>query len=143
MSARRSFRTDPDRPVQTALGMAESRPAPHPRLAILFAARAPVAVIFRRGPSKRVEVIRWDTAHDTFERGHWFHGRIYTRRCDLSPDGELLVYFASKFNRRTVDDRKVWIADDVRRDDIGFRVLMDFGPDTPNYREAPPSARTW
>ena len=105
--------------------MAESRPAPHPRLAILFAARAPVAVIFRHG------------------RGHWFHGRIYTRRCDLSPDGELLVYFASKFNRRTVDDRKVWIADDVRRDDIGFRVLMDFGPDTPNYREAPPSARTW
>lgn len=125
MSARRSFPTDPDRPVQAALGMAESRPAPHPRLAILFAARAPVAVIFRRG------------------RGHWFHGRIYTRRCDLSPDGELLVYFASKFNRRTVDDRKVWIADDVRRDDIGFRVLMDFGPDMPNYWEAPPSARTW
>jgi hypothetical protein len=47
-------------------------------------------------------VIRWDTARDTFERGHWFHGRIYTRRSDLSPDGELLAYFASQFNRRTV-----------------------------------------
>ena len=42
--------------------------------------------------------------HDTFERGHWFHGRIYERRCDLSPDGELFVYFASKFNRGTAGD---------------------------------------
>jgi hypothetical protein len=41
---------------------------------------------------------------DTFERGHWFQGRIYTRRSDLSPDGEFLVYFASKFNSQTVND---------------------------------------
>lgn len=73
---------------------------------MLQASRAPVAVLFRRGPSKRVEVVRWDTAADRFERGHWFHGRIYARRCDLSPDGELLVYFASKFTRRTVGDRE-------------------------------------
>jgi hypothetical protein len=53
-----------------------------------------------------VEVIRWDTARDTFQRGHWFHGRIYEKRSDLSPDGELLVYFASKFNRQTVGDRE-------------------------------------
>jgi hypothetical protein len=60
-----------------------------------------VAVILRRGPSKQVEVIRWDLDRDTFERGHWFRGRIYERRSDLSPDGELLVYFASKYSRRT------------------------------------------
>lgn len=81
-----------------------TRPIPPPRLALLFARRADVAVIFRRGPSKRVEVIRWDTTRDTFERGQWFHGRIYERRCDLSPDGALLVYFASKFNRFTTFD---------------------------------------
>ena len=80
------------------------RPPPPPRLSLLWASRAKTAVILRRGPSKRVEVIRWNTADDTFERGHWFHGRIYERRCDLSPDGELLVYFASKFNRRTDND---------------------------------------
>lgn len=80
------------------------RPTPPPRLALLWASRAETAVIFRRGPSKRVEVIRWNTARDTFERGHWFHGRIYAKRSDLSPDGELLVYFASKFNRHTIDD---------------------------------------
>ena len=49
-------------------------------------------------------MIRWDTSRDTFERGHWFHGRIYQRRCDLSPDGELFVYFANKFNRHTIGD---------------------------------------
>jgi hypothetical protein len=43
-------------------------------------------------------------AADRFDRGHWFRGRIYEKRCDLSPDGELLVYFASKFNRDTISD---------------------------------------
>jgi hypothetical protein len=81
------------------------RKTPSPRLALLQAQRSPVAVIFRRGPSKHVEVIRWDLASDGFERGHWFHGRIYEKRCDLSPDGELLVYFVNKFNRHTVDDK--------------------------------------
>jgi len=68
---------------------------------MIRAQKAAVAVIFRRGPSKEVEVIRWDFSRDTFERGHWFRGRIYEKRCDLSPDGKLLVYFASKFNRHT------------------------------------------
>ena len=80
------------------------RPVPPPRLAMLQAARALVAVIFRRGPSKEVEVIRWDTERDVFERGHWFRGRIYEKRSDLSPDGELLVYFATKYTPGTQDD---------------------------------------
>jgi hypothetical protein len=82
------------------------RPARPPRLGFLQARRAAVAVIFRRGPSKRVELIRWDTEHDIIERGHWFHGRIYNRRSDLSPDGTKLIYFASKFTARTVNDRE-------------------------------------
>jgi hypothetical protein len=77
---------------------------PPPRLALLRAARAPVALILRRGPSRWVEAIRWDLTSDRFERGHWFHGRIYDGRSDLSPDGELFVYFASQFTGRTVND---------------------------------------
>ena len=84
--------------------MAAVKAPPPPRLALLQASRAPVAVIIRRGPSKDVEIIRWDLATDAFERGHWFHGRIYEKRSDLSPDGELLVYFASKFTHRTVEN---------------------------------------
>ncbi|MDB4906272.1 MAG: hypothetical protein JWO05_1056 [Gemmatimonadetes bacterium] len=77
---------------------------PPPRLALLQAREAPVAVIFRRGPSKLVEVIRWDTSRDEFLRGHWLRGRIYEKRSDLSPDGELLVCFISQFNAHSVAD---------------------------------------
>jgi hypothetical protein len=83
---------------------------PRGRLFVALAREAPVGVIFRRGPSKWVEVIRWDTSADTFERGHWFHGRIYETSMDLSPDGSLLVYFAAKWNSRTLRDRDVGYA---------------------------------
>lgn len=53
-------------------------------------------MVFRRGPSKQVLMIKWDLRDDGFECGQWFKGRIYERRCDLSPDGKLLIYFASK-----------------------------------------------
>jgi hypothetical protein len=76
------------------------RAAPPPRLALLRAARAPVAVILRRGPSKWTEIIRWDMSRDLFERGQWFHGRIYEKRSDLSPDGELLAVFAAKYGHQ-------------------------------------------
>jgi hypothetical protein len=57
-----------------------------------MASSAPAAIILRRGPSKWYHVVRWRTNSDTFELGAWFHGRIYEENCDLSPDGELMVY---------------------------------------------------
>jgi hypothetical protein len=66
------------------------------RLYAVLAREAPVGVIFRRGPSKQVRLIRWNLADDSFEPGQWFKGRIYERRCDLSPRGDMLIYFAAK-----------------------------------------------
>jgi hypothetical protein len=74
------------------------------RLFAILAREGPVAVILRRGPSKWVRLIKWNTDTDTLERGHWFHGRIYEWGCDLSPDGSLFVYNATKFNSRTLSD---------------------------------------
>lgn len=51
-------------------------------------------------------MLKWDTAKDTFEPGQWFKGRIYDRRCDLSPDGSLIVYFASKITGRSISDKE-------------------------------------
>jgi len=51
-------------------------------------------------------VIAWDTQRDTFEHGAWFHGRIYERRSDLSPDGTKLIYFVNKFTSKTVEDEE-------------------------------------
>jgi hypothetical protein len=51
-----------------------------------------------------VQLVKWQTDCDRFVAGQWFNGRVYDRRCDLSPDGSLWIYFASKINRHTLAD---------------------------------------
>lgn len=75
------------------------RPRTTCRLSFVFASDAPVAVVLRRGPSDWVEVVKWNTAKNSFEDGQWLHGRIFGERCGLSPDGKLFVYFAAKHGR--------------------------------------------
>lgn len=79
------------------------------RLYFLLAREAPLAVVFRRGPSKLVQVLQWNLETDQFTAGQWLQGRIYERRCDLSPHGKLLAIFAA--NHRATDWRKTsWTA---------------------------------
>jgi hypothetical protein len=69
-----------------------------------MARKAPVCVLFRRGPSRWTQLVKWHTDTDVFEAGNWFKGRIYEHRCDVSPNGRFLLYFACKINPRTVRD---------------------------------------
>jgi hypothetical protein len=69
------------------------------RLYSILARDAPRGVVFRRGPSKQVLLILWQTDTDEFIEGQWLKGRIYERRCDLSPSGERLVYFAADYKK--------------------------------------------
>jgi hypothetical protein len=64
-----------------------------PKLFVIPARSEPTAVILRRGPSRWYHVIQWDTRRDKFAHGAWIKGRIYEEKCDVSPDGRLLVYF--------------------------------------------------
>lgn len=64
------------------------------RIHILLARETSLGVVIRRGPSKRVCTLLWDRATDEFQIGQWLRGRIYERRCDLSPDGRYFIYFA-------------------------------------------------
>ncbi len=73
--------------------MAGTEPIPA-RIHVLIARAAPYALIIRRGPSKHVCTIGWNLRDDTFQLGQWLKGRIYEYRCDLSPDGRHLIYFA-------------------------------------------------
>lgn len=73
--------------------------APQVSLYAILARTSPLAVVFRRGPSKEVLLALWNTENDRIEYGQWFRGRIYERRCDLSPNGDLLVYFAAKYKK--------------------------------------------
>ena len=71
--------------------MARSVPA---RLHVLLASESSTAVVIRRGPTRHTAIIGWDRKTDNFNVGQWLNGRIYERRCDLSPDGRHLIYFA-------------------------------------------------
>ncbi len=75
----------------------ELKKRPSARIHAIVARNARTAVVFRRGPSKQVLCLTWDLKRDTLEAGQWLKGRIYERRCDLSPDGSRLVYFAANF----------------------------------------------
>jgi hypothetical protein len=79
---------------------------------VLLAKQAHVGVILRRGPTQWWRVTLWDTKRDRFEGGQWFRGRIYPDKCDVSPDGKLLVYFAGKFREREIQRgyRGTWTA---------------------------------
>ena len=70
--------------------------APAPRLYAMIASRAPLALVFRRGPTDWWQLSRWHLESGELEPGAWFHGTLYPRRSDLSPDGQLLYYYALK-----------------------------------------------
>lgn len=72
-------------------------PAPA-RLFVLLARsrQSHVGVIFRRGPTAWVQMIHWNTKNDIFTPGQWFKGKIHVYKSDLSPNGKLLIYLASK-----------------------------------------------
>lgn len=84
--------------------------APPPRLFVIMAARARVAVVLRRGPSSWARVTLWDTDRDAFTQGSWFRGRIFEEDCDLSPDGKLFVYKAYKGSRFRTEATDCWTA---------------------------------
>ncbi len=52
-----------------------------------------------RGPSAWYHVIQWDTRRDSFVHGAWIKGRIYEEKCDVSPNGRLLLYFVHQGSR--------------------------------------------
>src|SRR5687768_6599599 len=70
-------------------------PVPATRIFGVVARAAPRIVLIRRGPSKRVLLLTWDTRRHEFHCGQWFKGRIYEERCDLSPRGEHFIYLAA------------------------------------------------
>ncbi|WP_257169094.1 hypothetical protein [Bradyrhizobium sp. SRS-191] len=81
-----------------------------PRLFVIFAREAYEAVIFRRGPSAWFHIVRWNTKSDKFYPGAWLKGRIYPEKCDLSPDGELLLSFIHQGRTLKTDYKSAWSA---------------------------------
>ena len=77
-----------------------STPAAPARIHAILAREAPVAVVFRRGPSKQVQMLAWDLTTDKVTPGQWLKHRVYAEGADLSPDGRHLVYTAASHKPR-------------------------------------------
>ena len=85
-------------------------PSSQPRLFVIVASDADVAAVFRRGPSDWYHVIKWNLEDDSLESGAWFRGRIYPEKCDISPDGKLLLCFVHQGRKGTSSYSDSWTA---------------------------------
>lgn len=69
---------------------------PPARLFFVVAMEARTAVVFRRGPSGQVQMLRWDLEKDELTAGQWLKGSVESSASNVSPDGQLVVYSATK-----------------------------------------------
>lgn len=74
---------------------ARSAPVHRQRLYVLPATKAPTALVLFRKSSWWL-LARWDLDTPKLTEGASFKGKLYPRRCDLSPDGRLFSTFALK-----------------------------------------------
>lgn len=74
----------------------------------IVATEAPVAVIFRRGPSKQTQLLTWNLETDEVTAGQWIKGKVFTRRSDVSPDGKYLIAAFSNYAARNENEAKKW-----------------------------------
>ncbi len=96
-----------------------------PRVHIEFSAASSMAAIVRRGPSRWVRLLAWNTADDTVTPGSWFHGRIYEHGAHgVDPQGRTFQYADGKLVR-------------------DGRLIVDLGAMMPDPERPPDLARTW
>ncbi|MEL6437220.1 MAG: hypothetical protein AAFP99_10560 [Pseudomonadota bacterium] len=70
---------------------------PAKRTQVLFTPDGQKAVIALRRGKTHNQLINWDVETDSFTPGQWMKGQVYL--CDLSADGEELLYFAAQRHR--------------------------------------------
>jgi hypothetical protein len=73
--------------------------SPLARVEAIIARNAPVAVIFRRGPSRLVRMLTWDLRKDRIEGGQWMNARLRVDLCDVSPNGKLVACFVVSYRK--------------------------------------------
>jgi len=84
--------------------------SPPPRIFIIPATEADVAVVIRRGPSDWFHLLKWNMADDTFESGAWFRGSMYPESCDISADGVFFLHFVLQGNKFSTSYSGAWTA---------------------------------
>ncbi len=73
--------------------------APPCILYAILARESDWAVIFRSGPKRRVQLIRWNTKTDKFDHGQWLKHKVLERQADLSPSGDKLICLSTYYRK--------------------------------------------
>jgi hypothetical protein len=73
---------------------------PAARVEAIVARNAATAVVFRRGPSRQVRMLKWNLRTDRIEPGQWIEAGVHVTRSDVSPNGELVACFVASHRRR-------------------------------------------
>lgn len=66
------------------------------RVTVFMAAKARKAVVLRRGPSKKTQMLSWNLSNDRVIAGQWIKAPVKERECSVSPSGKYFVYFVPK-----------------------------------------------
>ena len=97
--------------------MESSGTPPTPKTHVILASEAPAAVVLYRRSHLTTYCLTLDYRRsgkgfrDRLTAGSRFYGRLFPHRCDLSPDGELMVYFAMRGRRTNGSaDPSTWTA---------------------------------
>jgi hypothetical protein len=79
--------------------VAKIRKPPAARVEAIIARNAAVAVIFRRGRSRWVRMLKWNLRNDRIEPGQWIEARVHVGRSDISPSGNLVACFVASYRK--------------------------------------------
>ncbi len=79
--------------------MANNKPEPC-RIDGLLAVEAQQVVIFRRGPTRQVQMLLWDLGTDQVTPGQWMKTLVQTPLCSVSPDGRHVLIGAFDWSNR-------------------------------------------
>jgi hypothetical protein len=101
---------------------------------LLTARKSPLAAIFRRGPTNHVLLIQGNLDQDTFTPGQGFKGRIHERRCDLSPEGDMPLYFAATYKKPL----QSWFAGPYASKSKRNNAVLTVNGHFPSNRQRPP-----
>jgi hypothetical protein len=83
--------------------MPAKKPAKAPpaaRVEAIIARNAHMAVIFRRGPTRSVRMLKWNLRDDRITGGQWIEARVHVDRSDISPSGNLVACFVASYRKK-------------------------------------------
>ncbi len=83
---------------------------PNPRIFLVHRPDSKFVLVIRRGPSQRVGLFGWNRHTNEITLGQWLKGKIFPKRCDISPDGKHIIYFASDYSRANQESTATWTA---------------------------------